>query len=177
MKTVLIIIVIGMCYSCSVSRKVAQSYYYVEPFKEQEIKLFLKIDSTFSFQDLTGCNQFEFTGRYKQVSDNGFNCLVFDSVKLQNVLSNFNSDLIFSIKNRDTAWIINSERVFIHKQPFIAVSNNNINLQKIRYEKLEEYYTGLLGREGFIKVFGNGKGKKEAKKRLLECTLPDIKIN
>lgn len=75
--------------------------------------------------------------------------------------------LIFQIKNNDTAWIINRERVFIHKQPFIATSNDNINLQKIRYKKLEDYYTGLLGREGFIKVFGNGKGEKEAKKRLL----------
>ena len=49
--------------------KVAQRYYYVEPFKEQEINLFLKSDSTFSFQDASGCNQFEFTGIYKMANE------------------------------------------------------------------------------------------------------------
>ena len=91
-------------------------------------------------------------------------------------MPNSNPDLIFPIKNGDTAWIINNERIFIHKQPFIATSKGNINLQEIRYKKLEEYYTGLLGKKDFIKVFGNGAGKKEAKKRLLDCKLPDINI-
>ena len=153
-----------------------QGYYYVEPFKEQEIKLYLKDDSTFSFRDATGCNQFEFVGRYKKRNDNTISYLMFDSVKLQNVLSNFNSDLIFSINNGDTAWIINKERIFIHKQAFIVTTNINLNLQEIRYRKLEEYYTGLFGKAGFIKVFGNGESRKVAKKRLLECNLPDINI-
>ena len=34
----------------------------------------------------------------------------------------------------------------------------------------------LLDLKDFIKVFGNGAGKKEAKKRLLDCKLPDINI-
>ena len=156
--------------------KVAQRYYYVEPFKEQEINLFLKSDSTFSFQDASGCNQFEFTGIYKMANEGESDYFIFDSVKLRKVLPNSNHDVIFPMKNGDTAWIINRERVFVHKQPFIATSNSNINLQEIRYKKLEEYYTGLLGRKGFIKVFGNGKGKREATKRLLECKLPDINI-
>lgn len=176
MKVIISIIAVAIFCSCNVNKKMVQNYYYVEPFKEQEIKLLLKDDSTFSFQDLTGCNQFEFIGRYKKMTNSTNSYLVFDSVKLQNVLSEFNSDFIFNIKNGDTAWIINSERVFIHKQPFIATANSNINLQEVRYKKLEDYYIGLLGKEGFIKVFGNGKGKKEAKKRLLDCKLPDINI-
>jgi hypothetical protein len=176
MKLNSLIIIVALFCSCSVNRKVTQNYYYVEPFKEQEIKLFLKDDSTFNFQDLTGCNQFEFTGQYKRKGDNTFSYLILDSVKLLNVLSNFNSELVFSIKSGDTAWVINRERIFIHKQPFIATANSDINLPEIRYKKLEEYYTSLLGRKGFIKVFGNGKGKNEAKKRLLDCKLPDINI-
>jgi hypothetical protein len=166
----------AMLYSCSISRKVTQNYYYIEPFKEQEVKLFLNYDSNFTLEDLTGCNQFKFSGRYKRITDNALNYLVFDSVKMQNVLSNFNSDLVFSIKNGDTSWILNKERIFIRKEAFKATSNRNLNLQKIRYKELEEYYTNLLGREGFIKAFGNGKGKKEAKRRLLDCKLPDISI-
>jgi|SRR5450432_3536849 hypothetical protein len=176
MKLILLIISSVIFCSCAVNRKGEQTYYYVEPFKEQEIKLLLREDSTFSLQDLTGCNQFEFTGRFGRKYDNTGNYLIFVLVKFQNLSSAFNSDFLFSIKNGDTAWIINSERIFIHKQPFIFTSNSNINLQEIRYKKLEEYYTGLLGWQGFVNVFGNGKGKKEARKRLLDCKLPDIII-
>ncbi len=176
MKPVVLVIITAILYSCNASKKVTQNYYYVEPFKEQEVKLFLNHDSTFKFQDATGCNQFEFVGRYKRISGDAFNYLIFDSVKLQRVLSNFNSSLIFPIKSGDTAWIINKERLSIHKQSFKITSSSNIDLQEIRYKKLEEYYIDLLGREDFIKVFGMGKGIKEAKKRLLDCSLPDINI-
>jgi hypothetical protein len=176
MKSIWLGIVIIILCSCYGSRRATQTYYYIEPFKEQEIKLYLNSDSTFNFEDLTGCNQFEFVGHYKQMKDSLVDYFVLDSIKLQNVLSNFNSDLIFPIKNGDTAWIINSERIFIHSLPFIATSNRNLNLEKLRYKKLEEYYVNLLGRKGFIKVFGNGKGRKEAKKRLLDCKLPDIQM-
>jgi mRNA deadenylase 3'-5' endonuclease subunit Ccr4 len=174
MKSVLLIITIF--FTCITSKSASQQqYYYVEAFKEQEVKLVFKRDSTFIFQDLTGCNQFLFTGKYRKVDDGKLSYFILDSVKFQNVLSSFNSELIFPIKTGDTAWVVNAERVFIHKQPFIATSNNNINLQEIRYKKLKEYYVGLLGEKGFLKVFGNG-SKKEAKKRLLECKLPDINI-
>ena len=174
MKSILLIIIMAIFFTCITSKSAAQQqYYYVEAFKEQEVKVVFKNDSTFTFQDLTGCNQFLFTGKYKKVDDGKSGYLIFDSVKLQKVLSSFNSELIFSISNGDTAWIVNTERIFIHKQPFIATSNNNINLQEIRYQKLKVYYIGLLGKEGFLKVFGNG-SKREAKKRLLECKLPDV---
>ena len=172
----LVISVLLSMYSCTSNKKIAKSFYFVEPFKEQEIKLFLNYDSSFKFQDLTGCNQFEFTGRYKMMIDSTSTYLIFDSVKFESGKSNFNSRLIFSIRNGDTAWVINAERISIHKQPFKATSNININLQEIRYKKLKEYYIDYLGREGFIKAFGNSKNMKEAKKRLLECNLPDLKF-
>jgi hypothetical protein len=171
----LTVVVLIFC-SCTGGRKAAQNYYYVEPFKEQEIKLVLKNDSTFNFGDVTGCNQFGFTGEYRQKTDGSLSYFILDSVKIQSTLSGFNSDLIFSIRSGDTAWVINSERIFIHRQPFILTSNKNKNLVKIRYKKLKEYYIGLLGQQGFIRVFGNGKGKREAKKRLLDCNLPDNNI-
>jgi hypothetical protein len=147
--------------------KLPQRYYYVEPFKEQEISLLFKSDSTFSFQDASGCNQFEFTGKYKKVAEGESNYFVFDSVKLQNVLPNSKRDAIFHMENANTAWIINKKRVFIHKQPFIATSNININLQEIRYRKLEDYYTGLLGQKGFYKSIWKWQRKKGSKKALI----------
>ncbi len=173
MRSILIFGIVIFC-SCSASRKV-QNYYYIEPFKEQEILLLLKEDSTFNLKDKTGCNQFEFTGKYRQVIESAGSCFIVDSIKLQNVLSNFNSEVIFPLKNGDTAWIINKERLSINHQPFKITSKVNIDLQEIRYKKLKEFYINFLGKEGFLKVFGNG-SKKEAKKRLLECKLPDINL-
>jgi len=174
MRLVLLMFVIVIFCFCSSSKEVS-NYYYIEPFKEQEVLLLLKPDSTFSFKDLTGCNQFEFTGKYRQVIENASRYFILDSIKLQNVLSDFNSEVIFPLKNGDTAWVLNRERIFIHRQPFIATLNAKINLQEIRYEKLKDYYIALLGKKGFLQTFGSG-SKKEAKKRLLDCKLPDIKI-
>jgi len=173
MKIVLSIILITIYCSCNPTNKVMQNYFYVEPFKEQEVKLFLNDDSTFIFQDLTGCNQFVYTGKYRQVKDSILSYLLFNSVEFKNVLPNGNPDLIFSIETGDTATILNNERIFIHHQIFIATSNRSINLQKIRYKKLEDYYTDLLGKKGFLKTFGDG-SRRKAKKRLMQCALPDI---
>lgn len=176
MKPFLFVIVFVLLYSCTSHKKIAKSYYFVEPFKEQEIKLFLNYDSSFKIQDLTGCNRFVFTGRYRTINDSTFTYLIFDSVKFKSGLSDFNSHLIFSTKSGDTARVINTERLTIHWQPFKATSNINIKLQEVRYKKLKEYYIDHLGREGFIRAFGNGKNMKEAKKHLLDCSLPDIKF-
>lgn len=174
MKSVLLISVITIFCSCSSSKKI-NNYYYVEPFKEQEVLLLLKADSTFNLKDLTGCIQFEFTGRYREERTSIGGYFLLDSIKLQNVLSSFTPEIIFPLKNGDTAWIINRERIFIHKQPFIATSNNKKDLQEVRYKKLKDYYIGLLGQEGFLQTFGDG-NRKEARKRLLDCKLPDINI-
>jgi hypothetical protein len=170
MKSTLLLLVIIAFYSCTASRQNVKSYYYIEPFKEQEIKLTLNsIDSTFRLEDVIGCNQFEYAGRYKKSSE----YLIFGSVIYKNLLSS--NTIPFPLTNGDTAWIINSERIFIHKQPFKLTSKTNIDLQQIRYKKLEAYYIDLLGKDGFVKTFGNGKGIGEAKKKLLECVLPDFK--
>jgi len=173
MRPILIVLGLTMLCSCSTGKKAAQNYYYVEPFKEQEVVLSLNDDLTFQLQDLTGCNQFKFTGTYKRASDSA---LIFDSVKFQEVLSRSNPNKFFSIKSGDTAWIINRERVFIYNEPFKLTSGRHFNLQEIRYKKLEEFYVNLLGWKGFLKAFGNGGGKKEARKRLLDCQLPDINM-
>lgn len=175
MKMSLIVMVI-LCYACSPARQSALHYYYVEPFKEHDLKLVLKDDHTFSLRDQSGCNQFEYTGRYKKTNDPAISYFVFDSVQHRLLLSNGDPARVFSINNGDTAWILNKDRLFIHHEPFIATTKANVNLQEIRYRKLEEYYIGLLGRDGFIKTFGNNKSMKQAKKRLLECSLPDLKL-
>jgi hypothetical protein len=170
----LLIILVVFFYACDVNKKFTKKYYYVEPFKEQDVTLTLKADSTFVFSDLMGCNQFEFMGVYKHNLDSIFNYLIFDSVKFKQISSAYDSPLVFSIKTGDTAWIINKERIFIQKVPFHFTRKTNLNLQKIRYQKLKEYYINLLGRAGFIKTFGNGKGIREAKRRILGYSTPDI---
>lgn len=178
MKNTMIFLLVGICCSCNTNKKLVTRFYHVEPFKEQEMILILNGDSTFNLQDSTGCNQFGFIGRYKKKSTSWGNYLIFDSIILQKTGSNIyaTNNSIFSIKNGDTAWIVNSERIFIDKAPFKLSSKKKLSLPEIRYNKLKEYYTELLGEKGFAEVFGNGKGRKEAKRRLMSCTLPDIRI-
>lgn len=174
MKPVFVIISVFLFSSCKLSKESLSNYYFVEPFKEQEIKLFFNKDSAFSFRDVSGCNQFEFAGKFRKLSNQKGNYFVFDSITLIKVLSNTTSNLMYTLSTGDTAWILNSERLFIHNQPFKLMTNSQIDLQKIRYTELKTFYINVLGKTGFIKTFGLGKGEKEAKKRLLECTLPDL---
>lgn len=169
MKSISLLLIIIVFYSCTASRKDIKSYYYVEPFKEQEIILTFNTDSSFRLEDLIGCNQFEYVGQYKKSGE----YYIFESIKYKNLMSR--NSIPFPLADGDTAWIINRERIFIHKQPFKLILKANVNLQQIRYKKLEAYYIDLLGKNGFIKTFGNGKGKNEAKKRLLDCVIPDFK--
>lgn len=163
-------------FSCTSSREVVKTYYFVEPFKEQEIKFFLSSDSSFKFQDATGCNQFEYTGKYRAMGNSPSSFLLIDSVRLRYGSSQLNSSLIFSIQNADTVWIINEERVMFHRQPFKFTNKKAIDLQEIRFQGLKEYYMNYLGRDGFIKAFGNGKSMKEARRRLLKCDLPHLRF-
>lgn len=145
-------------------------YYYVEAFKEQEVRLAFKKDYTFRLYDITGCNQFEYTGKYKS-QDNFF---IFHSVVYKNLLSQNTEP--FPISDGDTAWEVNSERLYIHGKPFKITPTPDVNLQEIRYKKLKDYYIEMLGKDGFIQAFGRGKGFAEAKKRLIDCQLPDINL-
>lgn len=170
MKLSSILIICLVCCFFSVNAQNSKYYYYVAPFKEQEVILNFKSDSTFKLYDVIGCNQFEYTGRYR-IKDNFF---IFKSVTYKNLLSSESEP--FQISDGDTAWVINSERLFIHKMPFKITPTPDVSLQEIRYKKLEEYYIDLLGKKAFLEIFGGGKGKVAAKKKLLECKLPDIKI-
>jgi len=176
MKKNLLFFAVVASISCGINKPYTKYFYYVEPFKEQEVKLVLNEDSSFSFRDITGCNQFEYTGKYEKRKSNTIEYLLFDSVRVNGGIKEINSDKLFPLKSGDTAWIINGERIFIHRHPFNLTSNSKLNLQEIRYKKLKEYYISLLGTKGFLQVFGDGKGEKEAKKRLLDCSLPDIDI-
>jgi hypothetical protein len=166
----------AVLFSCRMTKGVNSTYYFVEPFKEQEVMLFINNDSTFKVEDSIGCNQFKFVGIYRKLKNDNISYLVFDSVRFQSLLTNADQSLFFQIENKDTAWIINKDRIFIHNKPFALLLRKKTNLQEIRYKKLRDYYIELLGKGGFILTFGEGKGMKEAKKRLLDCTLPDIKI-
>jgi hypothetical protein len=100
------------------------------------------------------------------------NFYVFKSVNYKKLLpSNLEP---FQIVEGDTAWIINTERLYIHKMPFKIGPTPDVSLQEIRYKKLEEYYIDLLGKKAFLQTFGGGKSMDAAKKKLLECKLPDI---
>ncbi|MBL0267863.1 MAG: hypothetical protein IPP99_04090 [Chitinophagaceae bacterium] len=95
MKVMLLITIIGMSCSCNGSKNIFRNFYYVEPFKEQEIKLQFKKDSAFIFHDLTGCNQFVFAGKYRARNDSLGIYFIFDSVINRSVTSNFTPEFIF----------------------------------------------------------------------------------
>ena len=170
MKLSSVFIIWLVCSFFSASAQNSKRYYYVEPFKEQEVRLNFNSDSTFKLNDVIGCNQFEYTGRYKMID----NFYVFKSVIYKNLLSSNTEP--FQLSDGDTAWIINTERLYIHKIPFKITPTPDVSLQQIRYKKLEEYYIDLLGKKAFLQTFGGGKGMVAAKKKLLECKLPDIKM-
>lgn len=170
MKLSLIVtIFLGCCFFSASSQNVKR-YYYVEPFKEHEVRLVFNSDSTFKLNDVIGCNQFEYTGRYKMMND----FYVFKSVIYKSLLSS--STEPFQLSDGDTAWVINTERLYIHKIPFKITPTSDVSLQEIRYKKLKEYYIELLGKKAFLEMFGGGRGIVAAKKKLLECKLRDIKI-
>jgi hypothetical protein len=171
--TYFVICLIVLC-SCGVSKQHENLYYFIEPFEEQEVKLQFNNDSTFTMRDVTGCNQFGYSGRFTKVQYKEEAYILLNSVEAHKVP--FSSYKPFIITSSDTLWILNDERIFIHNKPFAKTTKTNINLQSLRYKKLEEYYIGLLGKKGFIQTFGGGKGLSAAKKILLECRLPDIKL-
>jgi hypothetical protein len=175
--TIIIFLLITIIFSssCGVSRNVTRSYYYVEPFKEQQIKLYLNNDSTFRLQDEIGCNTFLFSGRYRQINDTNVTFIIFDSVTSKIDHPNLQPQNVFVISNQDSAIIYTDERIFIHLQPFISVSNkeiNKINLSDITYKKIKAYFINQYGKKGFYKLWGkNGVSEEEIKKKFLSCAV------
>lgn len=168
--------------ACNTPKSGRKHFYFVEPFKEQEIWLQLGDGNTFILSDLTGCNQFSYTGKYTKGAD------FFSTYYILNLpdsgqegaddLLPINSGDVFKINSGDTAWILNEERLVLQAKSFKASRNANLNLRKIRVAKLEEFYIDQLGRKGFIQALGEGKSVKVARRNLMKCSMPhnDVKL-
>lgn len=175
MKFVVFAIVMFMFFSCNVTRDNMTRYYDVEAFQEQEMSLLLTKDSSFTLEDLLGCNRFKFTGKYKQFGTYPTGYLVFDSVQSHKVMIVPDTRGIFPVKNGDTAWLINSERISLHQKAFKITTRKKLDLREIRYKQIKAFYIDLLGEKGFLETFGEG-SEKEARRRILHCMGPDLNI-
>jgi len=173
MKTLILTLFVFLVCSCGTNRILVQNYYYVEPFEEQEIQLSLLPDLTFKLQDSIGCNRFIYTGVYRKGNTGERDYFLFDiAMSDTGVLNPYKK---FPISKMDTVWVLNSERIFIHNKPF-KINKYSLNLQKVRFKKICDYYIDLMGKRAFIETFGDGKSIRSTKKRLLSCQLPDIKL-
>lgn len=174
MKNLILLLFVCLICSCGTNRAIVQRYYYVEAFAEQEILLSLQSDFTFKLQDSIGCNKFTYTGVYKKENIGSRDYFLFDiAMSDTGVMNPFKK---FPINKTDTAWVLNSERIFIHNKPFKINKSASLNLQQIRFEKIRDYYIDLMGKKAFIETFGDGKSLRSTKDRLLSCQLPDIKL-
>jgi hypothetical protein len=175
MKFVVLVVAMSMLFSCKVTRDHITRYYDVEAFQEQDMSLLLASDSSFTLEDRFGCNQFKFTGKYKQFGTYPGGYLVFEDVQSHKVMVVPDTKRILPVQNGDTAWLINSERIFLHQKNFKVTNRKKLDLREIRYKQIKAFYTEELGEKGFLETFGDG-SEKEARRRILHCMGPDLNL-
>ena len=100
---------------------------------------------------------------------------MFDHVQSHKVMVVPNTKRIFPLHNGDTAWLTNSERIFLHRKNFKVTTRKKLDLQEIRYKQIKAFYIEELGKKGFLEAFGDG-SEKEARRRILDCMGPDLNI-
>lgn len=152
-------------------------FYYVDPFKEQEIKLTLRDDLTFSMIDDFGRNKFSYTGKYRYWGEES-RFMIFYDIKTQ-IQAIRGGQPIFDLKSGDTVVLLNDERLYIHEEPFFAAADSNTDLLEVKYQLLKAHYTKILGPKEFLKRFGDG-DEAVAKKNLVYpfagCSLANASI-
>jgi len=181
-KSYIIILLVTSC-----THKLTNSNYTtVEPWKEWEIELKFNKDSTFKMTDRFGCNLFDYSGQWHYHKDAVLDFIVLnDSTKSEYIKSHdmyqfFNketqklqvvrADKYFPVISTDTVWILNERQISFRRLVFDRQRlSSKKDLSKQRVKLIEEFYVGKIGRELFIKTFGNGKGIEEAKKNISDC--------
>ena len=166
----------------------------VEPWKEWEIKLSLNYDSTFKLSDKFGCNIFSYEGRWScHIENTKSYLLLSDTMKVEYIKSHnmyqfyntstknlqaVKADIYFPIIKFDTVWILN-ERQLNFRGLIFNRSSENKDLSNVRVKMIEEFYVNKIGKELFIKNFGNGQGIRAARKYIKECKnqpIPNLEL-
>jgi hypothetical protein len=194
MKNVFIISVAVLLLTTSCAHKLTgKNYIAIEPWKEWQIELKLNQDSTFGLTDRFGCNVFDYSGQWHYHRDSVFSFLILNDtakavyIKSHNAYQFFNrktqkqqivrADQYFPVISIDTILILNNKRLRFRGLTFVRQKLfSSKNLSKKREQMIEVFYFDKIGKEHFIKTFGDGKGLKEARKNIIECKINPIPI-
>jgi hypothetical protein len=161
-----------------------RTYVAVEPWKEWQVELTFRDDSSFEMVDSFGCNTFDYAGNWSFRKTNGSRLLLlqgsakakFDEAHDAYLVPNIktgkaelvNADRYFPIISCDTMIVLKRKVLQFRGLTFRAQSVvENLNSERVKL--IERYYTKKFGKRQFIEAFGGGKGLGEARKTLLEC--------
>ena len=186
--TFIYVVILLVIISCSHS-----IYTTIEPWKEWEIELKLNKDSTFKMTDRFGCNIFDYSGQWHYHKNYTLNFIVLtDTTKSEYIKSHdmyqfFNretqkqqvvrADQYFPVISTDTVWILNNRKMNFRRLTFDKQRLwSSKDLGKKRVQMVEKFYIDKMGKELFIKTFGNGKGIKEAEKNIRYCKPSQIPV-
>ena len=185
--TVILSVAALLLSSCS-NKLVGHKFIAVEPWKEWQIELTLNKDSTFTIIDRFGCNRFNYSGWWYCLKDSVLVYIVLkDTTKSEYIESRdmyqfydkeskklhvVRANEYFPVIRSDTIKILSQRQVgfrgLIFNRKRLLQSNN---LDKERTKMLEDFYVSKIGREGFIRAFGSGKGIKAARKNISDCKI------
>jgi hypothetical protein len=183
---IIILSVIAALLIVSCTPKLTNSKYTsVEPWKEWEIELLFKKDSSFVITDRFGSNVFDFSGRWHYYQDSVLDFIVLSDTakseydKYHDLFQFYNkkkqkqqvvrADRYFPVISTDTAWVLNKRQISFRGLTFdIRKLSSKKDLSDERVKKIEDFYISKIGREFFIKTFGEGKGMDEARKNIKE---------
>lgn len=183
-----IIILSLILVSCNKSL-LNKTFYFVEPYKEWEITLKVKSDSSFIMEDKLGCNKFEYTGSWKDFNLGGFKCFLLNDThetfydperkmyyykKSSQSTAKFDDDYrFFKFIKFDTVYYSNINKLVLRGMTFrTSNSFSESSLLKKRIKMLRSDYIKKYGRKKFIEIFGEGKSMKIAMKNLVNNDCP-----
>lgn len=195
MKNATIIFAIIMLVTTSCARKLTTGKYTViEPWKEWEVELKFNKDSTFEMTDKFGCNLFDYRGQWQYHKDTNRSFIVLnDTIKSEYVKSHdmyrffdrktqkqqiVKADRYFPVISTDTVWVLSKRQISFRQLIFDRKRlSSRKDLSKVRVKMVEDFYISKMGKELFIKTFGDGKGIEEARKNIRDCQFYPIPLS
>lgn len=192
MKNIIPILTIIILMASCANKLTKGRFAAIEPWKEWEIELKLNKDSTFTLEDRFGCNVFNYRGRWYYHKDIAVAFIVLnDTIKSHYIKSHdmyqfFNTKTqkqqmiqaneYFPVISTDTVLIFEKNKMLTFRGLTFKKQKlfSNKDLAERRFKIIEKYYFDKMGKEFFIKAFGNGKGIKEAKKNILNCKSVEV---
>lgn len=179
-------------FACS-HKLTGNKYVHVDVAKEWDLELILKNDSTFTLEDQYGCNKMSQKGYWfnQQNIDSIFHFgmlilvdtltqtreytdlfkkkyLVYRSCVDSEEYKSLINETYFQLIKFDTIRILNNNRSKLLFRG-ITFDRNNKSIKGVRIKKQERELILKLGKETYINIYGNGKEKKTARKKLEKC--------